>query len=68
MFSKKLGALKRYRGHMEGLKGLGKILKSLQKHYGHAEEPSQDEQSYDCEDLKSKQCQNINHATRIIES
>ena len=47
--SKKMGALKGCRGHMEGLKGLGKILKSLQKQYGHAEQPSQDTQSYDCE-------------------
>ena len=33
-----------------GLKGLGKILKSLQKQYGHVEQTSQDTQSYDCED------------------
>ena len=44
----KMGALKGCRGHMEGLKGLGKILKSLQTQCGHAEQPSQD--SYDCED------------------
>ena len=30
-----------------------------------AKKPSQDTQSYDCEDLKAKQCQNINHTTRI---
>ena len=47
---KKMGALKGCRGHMAGLKGLGKILKSLQKQYGQAEQPSQDTQSYDCED------------------
>ena len=45
MSPKKMGALKGCRGHMEGLKGLGKILKSLQKQYGHAEQPSQDTQS-----------------------
>ena len=50
MFPKKMGALKGCRGHMEGLKGLGKILKSRQKQYGHAEQPSQGTQSYDCED------------------
>ena len=50
VFPKKMGALKGCRGHMEGLKGLGKILKPLQKQYGHAEQPSQDTQSYDCED------------------
>ena len=47
VFPKKMGALKGCRGHMEGL---GKILKSLQKQYGHEEQPSQDTQSYDCED------------------
>ena len=50
MFPKTMGALKGRRGHIEGLKGLGKILKSLQKQYGHAEQPSQDTQSNDCED------------------
>ena len=50
MFPKKMGALKGCRGHMEGLKGLGKILQPLQKQYGHAQQPSQDTQSYDCED------------------
>ena len=64
MSPKKMGALKGCRGHMEGLKGLGKILQPLQKQYGHAQQPSQDTQSYDCEDKKAKQCQNINHTTR----
>lgn len=50
MSPKKMGALKGCRGHMEGLKGLGKILQPLQKQYGHAQQPSQDTQSYDCED------------------
>ena len=50
MFPKKMGALKGCIGHMEGLKGLGKILKSLQKQYGHAEQRSHNTQSYDCED------------------
>ena len=45
-----MGALKGRRGHMDCLKGLGKILKSLQKQYGYAAQPSQDTQSYDCED------------------
>ena len=49
MFPKRMGALKGCRGHMESLKGFGKILKSLQKQYGHAEQPSQDTQSYVCE-------------------
>ena len=38
----------------EGLKGLGKILQPLQKQYGHAQQLSQDTQSYDCEDRGQK--------------